>query len=103
MPPFHLMKLINIVANATLEVRLSGIAEAHAATGYTVLNARGAGDAGLQSGALEGESNILFMMIVPESSLEAVLADVEKLMKRGHHLVAFVTDTQVVRREKFVA
>jgi len=97
------MKLINVVANATLEERLVDIAEAHVTSGYTVLEARGAGSAGLQTGSLEGESNILFMLIVPEPKLDEVLADIEKLMKRGHHLVAFVTDTQVVRREKFDA
>jgi nitrogen regulatory protein PII len=97
------MKLINIVANATLEDRLVDIAEKHRASGYTVLEARGAGSAGLQTGVLEGESNILFMLVVPESRLDEVLADVERLMKRGHHLAAFITDTQVLRPDKFSA
>ena len=95
------MKLINIVANAALEDRLVGIADRHGSSGYTVLEARGAGSAGLQTGVLEGGSNILFMLVVPESKLDEVLADVERLMKRGHHLAAFITDTQVMRREKF--
>jgi len=43
----------------------------------------------------------LFLLLVPESKLDQVLADVEKLMKRGHHLATFVSDTQVLRREKF--
>lgn len=101
MPQFHLMKLINIVANTTLEERLISIAEAHTASGYTILEARGAGSAGLQTGALEGESNILFMLIVPEGKLDEVLVDVEKLMKRGHHLACFVSDTHVMRPEKY--
>jgi nitrogen regulatory protein PII len=101
MLPLYPMKLINIVANATLEERLVTIAETHEASGYTVLDARGAGSAGLQTGVLEGESNILFMLAVPESRLNAVLVDVNKLMKRGHHLAAFVSDTKVMRREKF--
>lgn len=103
MTPCYPMKLINIVANAALEDRLVGIADRHGASGYTVLEARGAGSAGLQTGVLEGESNILFMLAVPESRLDEVLADVERLMKRGHHLAAFITDTQVLRPEKFSA
>lgn len=99
----HPMKLINIVANVALEERLSAIAEAHAASGYTVLEARGAGSAGLQTGALEGGSNILFMLIVPKSKLDEVMEDVARLMRRGHHLAAFITDTQVLRPEKFTA
>lgn len=101
MARFHVMKLINIVANVALEERLVAIAEAHGASGYTVLEARGAGSAGLQTGALEGGSNILFLLIVTEARLDEVMLDVEKLMKRGHHLACFVTDTQVLRREKF--
>ena len=101
MIPTHPMKLINVVANAALEERLSDIAEAHAASGYTVLDARGAGSAGLQTGALEGGSNILFMLAVPATKLDEVLGDIERLMKRGHHLAVFITDTQVLRREKF--
>ena len=103
MTPCYPMKLINIVANAALEDRLVNIADSHGASGYTVLEARGAGSAGLQTGVLEGESNILFMLVVPESRLDEVLADVERLMKRGHHLAAFITDTQVLRPEKFSA
>ncbi len=101
MPQFHPMKLINIVANATLEERLVDVAEAHGSSGYTIVEARGAGSAGLQTGALEGGSNILFMLIVTEAKLSEVMVDVEKLMKRGHHLACFVSDTQVLRREKF--
>lgn len=94
------MKMINIVANAALEERLAAIAEAHA-SGYTVLEARGAGSAGLQTGVLEGESNILFMLAVPESTLDAVLEDVARLMKRGHHLATFISDAEVLRPDKF--
>ncbi len=101
MPQFHAMKLINIVANAALEERLINIAEAHGTSGYTILEARGAGSAGLQTGALEGGSNILFMLIISASRLDEMMVDIEKLMKRGHHLACFVSDTQVMRREKY--
>lgn len=95
------MKLINIVANAALEERLTELVERNALSGYTVLEARGAGSSGLQTGVLEGESNILFMVAVPDAKLEAVLAGIEKLIKRGHHLAVFVSDAQVLRKEKF--
>ena len=41
------------------------------------------------------------MRAFPEPRLGAVLAEVDKLMKRGHRLVVFVSDTEVMRREKF--
>ena len=49
----------------------------------------------------EGDNNIVFMRTFPESRLGAVLAEVDKLMKRGHRLIVFVSGTQVMRREKF--
>ncbi|HEY9097666.1 MAG TPA: hypothetical protein VIN38_02230 [Thiobacillus sp.] len=101
MSQLYPMKLINIIANGALEERLVNMAEAHGTSGYTILEARGAGSAGLQTGTLEGGSNILFVLIVTESKLAGVMVDVEKLMKRGHHLACFVSDTQVLRREKF--
>jgi nitrogen regulatory protein PII len=98
----HAMKQIDIIANVTLEERLAAIAGQHNASGYTVLEARGAGSAGLQTGVLEGESNILFILVVPEVSLDAVLHDIEKLTKRGHRLAVFISDTQVMRQEKYI-
>lgn len=41
------------------------------------------------------------MRASPESRLGAVPAEVDKLLKRAHRLVVFVSDTQVMRREKF--
>lgn len=95
------MKLIQIVANNALEERLIDLAEAHQASGYTILEARGGGSSGIQTGALEGESSLMFMLAVPEDTLNAVLADVNRLVKRGHHLAVFISDTQVMRREKY--
>ena len=83
------------------EERLIELAEAHQASGYTIMEARGAGSAGLQTGALEGESSLLFMLAVPLEKLDEVLADVNRLVKRGHNLAVFISDTQVMRREKY--
>ena len=95
------MKLIQVVANTALEERLIEVAGAHEISGYTILEARGAGSAGLQTGALEGESSLLFMLAVPLDKLDAVLNDINRLMRRGHHLAVFISDTQVMRREKY--
>lgn len=103
MPELYSMKLIQVVANTALEERLVEVAEVHQTSGYTILEARGAGSAGLQTGVLEGESSLLFLLAVPPEKLDEVLADIQRLMKRGHHLAVFISDTQVMRREKYTS
>lgn len=94
-------KIVNIIANATLESRLIEISNKHGATGYTILPARGGGGSGVQTGTLDSDSNILFMLIIPDRPLKDMLDELQKLIKRGHHLVVYVSNTEVMRREKF--
>lgn len=97
----HREKLVNIVANATLESRLVDIAEREGVTGYTVIEARGGGSTGVQRGVFESDSNILFMMIVSDRLLQTILGDLNKLIRKGHNLVVYVSNTEVMRKEKF--
>lgn len=97
----HREKLVNIVANATLESRLIDLAERDGVTGYTIIDARGGGATGVQGGMFESDSNILFMMIVSDRLLEAVLTELDRLIRKGHNLVVYVSNTEVMRKEKF--
>lgn len=97
----HREKLVNIVANATLESRLIDIAERDGVTGYTIIDARGGGSSGVQRGAFESDSNILFIMIVSDRLLETVLTELDRLIRKGHNLVVYVSNTEVMRKEKF--
>lgn len=94
-------KVVHVVASADLEQRLVKIADQYNAGGYTIYQARGSGDAGIQSGALDVDSNIVFMMVVSESRLEPILESLDKMIKRGYQMIAYVLDAQVLRRQKF--
>lgn len=97
----HTKKVVHVVASADLEARLVKIADEHNAGGYTIYQARGGGDTGVQSGMLDVDSNIVLMMVVSESRLEPILLALDKMIRRGYLMIAYVLDAQVLRREKF--
>jgi nitrogen regulatory protein PII len=94
-------KLLNVITTRGLQDRLSELVERHGLSGWTVLEAAGAGAQGLQTGTFDADTNILFMVILPTAKLEPVLEDVEDLIRRGHHLTLFVSDVSVLRPDKF--
>lgn len=99
----YIKKQINVIASAELEDRLVELATRHGSTGYTIVDARGGGGTGPQSGLLDVDSNIHFMMIISADKAEDVLADLGKMIKRGHHVTVYVNDVSVLRKEKFTA
>ncbi len=99
MTELHREKLINIVANAALESRLVEIATREGATGYTVTDARGGGISGTQYGVFDSDSNIHFMMIVSDHLLKHMLEELSVMIRKGHHMVVYVSNTEVLRRK----
>lgn len=93
-------KLIRIIAAAELEAQLTDLSKRQAISGYTVVDARGGGASGIQPGLMDIDSNILFLMVAPPEQLDAILEDLAKMIRRGHHLMALVSDTEVMRRKK---
>ncbi|MBU1191516.1 MAG: transcriptional regulator [Gammaproteobacteria bacterium] len=99
MTELHREKLINIVANAALESRLVEIAIREGATGYTVTDARGGGASGTQYGVFDSDSNIHFMMIAPDHLLQRMLDELSVMIRKGHHMVVYVSNTEVLRKK----
>lgn len=92
-------KLLTIITGGELEKKLIKAMTRHGIGGYTVVQAHGAGASGIQSGMLEGDSNILIYVILSEARLVTVLDDLEALMKRGHRLKAIVSDISILPRK----
>lgn len=101
MAELHPSKVVTIIAEAQLESRLIKLAKRHNIGGYTILEARGDGASGMQSGSLDVESNILFLIIVSNSRLEAIMDELAGWINQGHHLVTFASDANVLRPQKF--
>ena len=89
-------KLVNVIANSELEELVVSIIHKHKLAGYTAVRARGEGSTGMAAGTLDFETNVVFIIILHAEQVEAVLNDLERLKRKGHHLLAFVTDTQVL-------
>jgi len=97
----HASKTITVIAEAQLENHLIQLAERHHLSGYTIMEARGKGASGTQTGTLDVESNITFLMIVSPNRVDKVMAEIAQWVAQGYHLVTFVSDAQVLRPHKF--
>ncbi len=94
-------KLVTLITSDALEDKLVAIVRGRGASGYTSMRARGAGSTGVQSGMLDVDTNIRMEVILPTERVSALLDDLEQLLKRGHHLVVYVSDVGVLAPEKF--
>lgn len=103
MRPLEQKKLLTIIAAQELEETIIRKARSRGIGGYTVVQARGAGLYGIQTGMLGIDSNILIYVILSEERLQAVLEDVEEMMNQGHRLKAVVTDIAVLPRKPSTA
>lgn len=92
-------KLLTIITARELEKMLVEAMTRRGIGGYTVVEASGAGAFGIQSGMLEGDTNILIYVILSEPRLVTVLDDLEVLMNRGHRLKAIVSDISILPRK----
>jgi hypothetical protein len=92
-------KLLTIITARELEKMLIAAMTRRGIGGYTVVQATGAGAFGIQSGMLQGDTNILIYVLLSEARLVTVLDDLEALMKRGHRLKAIVSDIAILPRK----
>lgn len=94
------LKLITIVTEAVLETKLLREILDLGATGYTLTKAHGQGSRGTRAGELEG--NIKIETLVGPEVADLILAHVATHYFEHYAVVAYVTDTAVVRGEKYV-
>lgn len=94
-------KLVTIITSDVLEDKLVTSVRNRGASGYTIVRARGAGSSGEQSGLLDIDTNIKMHVILPPERMPGILDDLERLIKKGHHLTVYVSDVGVLAPEKF--
>lgn len=92
-------KMLTIITASELERMLIAAMTKHGIGGYTIVQARGSGAFGIQSGMFEGDTNILIYVIISEARLVNVLDELEQLMQRGHRLKAIVSDIAILPRK----
>ena len=94
-------KLVTVITTDVLEEKLVTYIRRHGASGYTIVRARGAGTSMEQTGMLDIDTNIKLHVILPEERMHLLLDDLERLIKKGHHVTVFVADVSVLSPEKF--
>ncbi len=101
MPQMTTGKAVHIIVNATFERELIKVLKEVGATGYTQLDARGFGYSGVQDGHSEGESNVMFIVLVTEEKAQAIEKKLVSYINRGYPIVSYITDADVLMNNRY--
>lgn len=96
------MKLVTIVVEPVLEPRITAALKSLGATGYTVTEARGTGSRGTRMGEVPGEGRRIEAVVSPPAA-ERILQYIADHYFADFAIIAFVTDVEVLRGEKYGA
>lgn len=94
-------KSVQIIVNATFENELIRVLDRVGVTGYTQIDARGNGYSGIQDGHSEGESNILFIILVTSEMADTLVESLVDYIKRGYPIVSYTYDVDVLTTNKY--
>jgi nitrogen regulatory protein PII len=94
------LKLVTIVAEPVLEERIVEALHRLGARGHTVTTAHGAGSRGMRASDPPGES-VRIEVVVGDAVAARILDHVATEYFPHYAVIAFVTDVQVVRGEKY--
>jgi len=94
------MKLVTIVTEGLLKEKVIALLKRHACTGFTISRTDGEGSRGVRASDWEGP-NLKIETIVSVETGEAIVEDLAETYFDDYSLVAWLTDVQVLRGEKF--
>lgn len=95
------LKKVTIVAEAVLEARLVREVRELGATGYTIVGAHGEGSRGVRASEWEGD-NVMLETLVGAATADRILTHVAAAYFEHYAVIAWVTDVQVVRGDKYL-
>lgn len=94
-------KSVQIIVNATFENEMIRVLDKVGVTGYTQLDARGNGYSGVQDGHSEGESNVMFIVLVASEVAKILIESLIDYIKRGYPIVSYTCDVEVLSTNKY--
>jgi nitrogen regulatory protein P-II 2 len=94
-------KLVTIIAEAVLESRILRDIRELGARGYTLTKVRGEGSRGVRASDWEG-GNVKIEAVVSPAVANRILRHVAESYFEHYAVVAYLSDVQVVRGEKYV-
>jgi nitrogen regulatory protein PII len=94
------MKLVTIVTECLLKDQVIALLKRHGCTGFTITMAGGEGSRGVRASDWEGP-NLKIETIVSVETGEAIVGELAGKFFENYSLVAWITDVQVLRGDKF--
>jgi nitrogen regulatory protein P-II 2 len=94
------MKLVTIITEGLLKEKVIALLKRHACTGFTVSRTDGEGSRGVRASDWEGP-NLKIESIVSLETADAIVSELSEKYFENYSLVAWITDVQVLRGEKF--
>lgn len=95
------LKLVTVVAETVLRERITRRLLEWGATGFTVIESNGKGSRGIRSGDVPGEG-VRIEAVVDAETAERILNGVSDRYFENYAVIAWVSDVQVVRGQKYV-
>ena len=93
--------LLTIVTEGVIERQLVEDVKRLGAHGYTIVDARGEGSRGMRAADWEYSKNIRLETICDRAVAEAIMAHLARTYYADYAMIAYLTDVQVIRPEKF--
>lgn len=97
----HPMKLVTIIGEALAREPLKRLLTAAGAHGYTLFTVEGEGAGGRRVADIQEFANIQVEVVVPPAVAQHLLETLQRDFFPRYAMIAYESDVQVLRREKF--
>lgn len=97
----HSMKLVTIVCEALARVPVTGLLNKVGAHGFTLFSVEGVGAQGSRVADIEEFANIQIEVVLPPEPALKLMARLEQEFFARFAMIAYSTDIEVIRSEKF--
>ena len=96
------LTLVTIITESLFKEKIRDILRAKGATGHTLTNAQGEGSRGVRAPDWEGPNIKIETIVTPEVA-DSILEAISDSYFEDHSVIAWTTEVNVIRAEKFVS
>lgn len=97
----HKKTLLTIITESAIEDEICTDLVELGATGYTITDARGAGERGVRDAGWSTSGNVRIEVICEAKAAERITAFLRERYFKNYAMIVFTADVDVLRSEKF--